>query len=149
MDFTINRTAKIMEKALDGLSARHNAITSNIANAQTENYTRSDVIFEDQLQNIVSMENAKEDVKIQNSKLPLSVNFTQADVLLKSNSFANYSPDTIIDTDSPMISNGNNVNLEVEMVELSKNASKFNVISQLESKYFTRLLEQIKSAGNL
>ena len=149
MDFTISRTAQIMEKALDGLSARHNAITANIANAQTEGYTRSDVIFEDQLQNIVELENIKESVKIQNSKLPLSVNFSQADVLLKSNSFANYSPDTVIDTDSPMISNGNNVNLEVEMVELSKNASKYNVIAQMEGKYFTRLLEQIKSAGNL
>ena len=56
MDFTVNRTAKILEKALDGLSARHNAITSNIANAQTSDYTRSDVVFEDQLQNIVNLE---------------------------------------------------------------------------------------------
>jgi len=149
MNFTVSRTSEIMAKALDGLSARHKAITANIANAQTADYTRSDVVFEDQLQNIVAMENLKENVKIQNSKLPLSVNFNQADVLLKSNSFENYSPDTVIDTDSPVISNGNNVNLEVEMVELSKNASKYNVISQLESKYFTRLLDQIKSAGNI
>ena len=120
MDFTISRTGTILEKALDGLSARHNAITANIANAQTADYTRSDVVFEDQLQNIVAMENIKENVKIQNSQLPLSVNFSQADVLLKSNSFANYAPDTVIDTDSPIIAHGNNVNLEVEMVELSK-----------------------------
>jgi len=149
MDFTVNRTSEIMQRALDGLSARHKAITANIANAQTADYIRSDVIFEDQLQNIVEMENLKENVRIQNSKLPLSINFNQADVLLKSNSFEGYSPDTVIDTDSPIISNGNNVNLEVEMVELSKNASKYNVISQLESKYFSRLLEQIRSAGNI
>ena len=149
MDFTISRTGKILEKALDGLSARHNAITANIANAQTADYTRSDVHFEDQLQNIVAMENIKENVKIQNSQLPLSVNFTQADVLLKSNSFENYAPDTVIDTDSPIIAHGNNVNLEVEMVELSKNASRYNVISQLQSGYFRKLLEQIKSTGNL
>ena len=149
MDFTISRTGKILEKALDGLSARHNAITANIANAQTADYTRSDVLFEDQLQNIVAMENIKENVKIQNSQLPLSVNFSQADVLLKSNSFANYAPDTFIDTDSPIIAHGNNVNLEVEMVELSKNASRYNVISQLQSGYFRKLLEQIKSTGNL
>ena len=34
MDFTISRTGKILEKALDGLSARHNAITANIANTR-------------------------------------------------------------------------------------------------------------------
>ncbi len=149
MDFTISRTAKIMEKALDGLSARHNAISANIANAQTEGYTRSDVIFEDQLQNIVAMENVKENVKIQNSQLPLSVNFSQADVILNSDSFLGYRPDTVVDTDSPIVANGNNVNLEVEMVELSKNASKYNVLAQLQGKYFNSLLEQIKSAGNL
>ena len=149
MDFTISRTAQIMEKALDGLSARHKAISANIANAQTADYTRSDVVFEDQLQNIVAMENIKENVKWQNSKLPLSVNFSQADVLLKSNSFENYSPDTVIDTDSPIVANGNNVNLEVEMVELSKNASRYNVLAQLEGKYFNSLLEQIKPASTL
>ncbi len=149
MDFTISRTAKIVEKALDGLSARHKALSANIANAQTSDYTRSDVIFEDQLQNIVAMENIKEDVKLQNSKLPLMVNYSQADLILKSNPYKDYAPDTVIDTDSPIITNGNNVNLEVEMVELSKNASKYNVLAQLEGKYFSSLLEQIKSASNL
>jgi len=149
MDFTINRTAQIMEKALDGLSARQKAITANIANAQTANYTRNDVIFEDQLQNMVEAENTKENLRALNAKMPLSVNLTSADMILKSNSFANFSPDTVLDTDSPIISNGNNVNLEVEMVELSKNASRYNVIAQLEGKYFDTLLEQIKSAGSL
>jgi len=149
MDFTISRTAKIMEKALDGLSARHKAISANIANAQTANYSRNDVVFEEQLQNIVAMENVKEDVKIQNSKMPLSVNYSQADLILKSNPYDNYSPNTIVDTDSSVVANGNNVNLEVEMVELSKNASKYNILAQLEGKYFNSLLEQIKSAGTL
>ena len=149
MDFTVSRTAKILEKALDGLSARHKAISANIANAQTANYTRHDVMFEDQLQEIVRMENIKENVKIQNSKLPLSINYSQADLLLKSDSSVNYAPNTIIDTQSPIISNGNNVNLEVEMVELSKNASRYNVLAQLESGYFSKTMEQIKSAGNI
>ena len=90
-----------------------------------------------------------ENVKIQNSRLPLSVNYSQADLILKSDPYSNYSPDTIIDTDSAVVANGNNVNLEVEMVELSKNASRYNVISQLQSGYFRKLLEQIKSTGNL
>ena len=149
MDFTISRTAKIMEKALDGLSARHKAISANIANAQTANYTRNDVIFEDQLQNIVAMENVKENVKIQNSKMPLTVNFSQADLILKSNPYENFAPDTVIDTDSAIISNGNNVNLEVEMVELSKNASRYNVLAQLQGKHYRSLLEQIKAGSTL
>ena len=149
MDFTVSRTAKIMEKALDGLSARHKAISANIANAQTENYTRNDVIFENQLQNIVAMENIKENVKIQNSQMPLTVNFSQADLILKANPYENFAPDTIIDTDSAIISNGNNVNLEVEMVELSKNASRYNVLAQLQGKHYRSLLEQIKSASTL
>ena len=145
MDFTMSRTAKIMEMALDGLSARNKAISSNIANAQTANYTRSDVLFEDQLQEIVKMENIKENIKIQNSKLPLSINYTQADLLLKSDTGKDFAPNTIIDAQSPIIAHGNNVNLEVEMVELSKNASRYNVLAQLESGYFSKTLEQIKS----
>ena len=42
-----------------------------------------------------------------------------------------------------------NIQKTSQMVELSKNASKYNILSQLEGKYFRSLLEQIKSASTL
>ncbi|MDD3593703.1 MAG: flagellar basal body rod protein FlgB [Candidatus Gastranaerophilales bacterium] len=158
MDFTSNTTSKIVEKAMDGLSARQKAISANIANSQTDNYTRVDVQFEDQLKNIMANERMQEQVKLNNSYAslkPMSVNVGilpnsyASDVIMEADNFKSFAPEDIIDTDSPVISSGNNVNIEAEMVELAKNSSKYNVLAQLQSKYFKKMEDQFKSASTL
>ena len=42
--------ARFLTAALDGLSVRHRAIASNLANSSTPNYRRLEVSFEDQLE---------------------------------------------------------------------------------------------------
>ncbi|HEY9745428.1 MAG TPA: flagellar basal body rod protein FlgB, partial [Oculatellaceae cyanobacterium] len=46
MDLITSLTSQVMHKALDGLSKRHKAIASNLANVDTPNYRRRDVSFE-------------------------------------------------------------------------------------------------------
>ena len=150
-DITVSRQAKIIEKALDGLSARQKALAANVANVQSTDYTRSDVVFEDQLQYIISQENLGEKTRIENSKMPLSVNYNMQLASLPNimADYNNFLPENFIDTESPVIANNNNVNIEYELAQLSKNASRYQVLSQLQAKQFSQMLEQIKSAGTL
>ncbi len=43
MDLISSRTIDLTSLALNGLSARHKAIASNVANAETPGYKRADV----------------------------------------------------------------------------------------------------------
>lgn len=150
----------ITQLALDGLSARHKVLSANIANSQTSDYTRSDVKFEDQLNNIISQEKLKEHIKLKNSGayssqfnagMKVNVNVlpdsNSGKFIMSSNNYANYSPEVFMDTESPEITRGNNVNIEKEMVQLSKNGTKFTALAEIQSKAFRKMEALIKGAS--
>lgn len=159
MDFLTDRTMNLTELAMDGLMARQKVIAANIANAETPGYQRKDVIFEDQLVKIMQQENLKENIKKANSSgMPLQVQHTfipggnldvntkTVQAILAKNSYEDFKPMAVDDLNEPITGDGNNVNIEQEMAELSKNASKFMVLSELESRAFTKLSDVIKGA---
>ena len=53
MDLISSFTNNVVTKALDGRSARHTAISSNLANVDTPNYAKQSVSFEGQLQQAI------------------------------------------------------------------------------------------------
>jgi flagellar basal-body rod protein FlgB len=156
-------TTEIMKLALNGLSARHKAITSNVANADTNDYKRVGVNFEDQLTNILSKEYEKKSLKEyfsadiintpQNNansgvgSIGLDANLMRFNVLNNENSFKSFNPEVAVSEEMPKNLNGNTVNIEKEMSELSKNGMRYNAITQLLSKKYKGLGEIIKSGG--
>ncbi len=159
MDLISSRATEITKLALDGLSTRHKVLSSNIANAQTPGFQKSEVVFEDQLQQIIQDENLKESVKINNSMglkynpaslnsmgSLISPNTSSSAAILKHNSYQSYKPRTIADSSPAISTDGNNVNIEVEMTELMKNGTKFTVLSELEGKMYNKISEIIKGA---
>jgi flagellar basal-body rod protein FlgB len=150
VDLITSRAINISSLAMDGLSARHKAISSNIANAETPDYKRIDVSFEDQLGKIINTENVKELQKLQNSgqmpvsenksNMPLSVNYNQG--FMESSDFE---PSPFQSEDNPPNTKGNTVNIETEMSELTKNGMTYNALATLQSKAFKGLGEVIRS----
>lgn len=137
--------------ALDGLAARHKAIASNIANAETPDYKRIDVSFEDQLEKIINTENMEETKRLQNSgelpmpaanstSAPLTVNYNQAFMQM-----SDFQPQTIESDDNPPNTKGNTVNIESEMSKLTKNGMTYDALANLQSKEFRILTEVIKA----
>ena len=59
VDLLTSRTMNITKLGLDGLMARQNAISANIANVMTPNYQRKEVAFESQLADIIEKDNLK------------------------------------------------------------------------------------------
>jgi flagellar basal-body rod protein FlgB len=153
MDLISSRTIEITKLGMDGLMDRQHAISSNIANVMTPDYQRKEVAFESQLSEIIEREDLKDYIKGQNSikYVPPNVDvFTgeihkyrtptlQEKAYLKSNTMEDYRPQYVNDIYSGPNIDGNNVELEREMMDLSKTGTQYLVLSNLERKQFTNL----------
>ena len=158
MDLITNRTIEITHLGMNGLMDRQHAIASNIANVMTPGYQRKEVAFESQLAEIQEKENLKDYIKGYNSieyKPPMLDVFTgdihkyriptqQEKAYLQSNVYEQFKPQLVTDIYSGTDHHGNNVELEREMMDLSKTGTKFMVLSNLERRQFTGLSEVIR-----
>lgn len=158
MDLITNRTIDILHLGMDGLMERQHAISSNIANVMTPGYQRKEVAFESQLAEIIEREDLKDYIKEQNSikYVPPNVDvFTgeihtyrtptmQEKAYLMTNSCEDFKPQYVTDVYSGSNSDGNNVELEREMMDLSKTGTKYLVLSNLARRQFAGLSEVIK-----
>ena len=158
MDIITNRTMNITQLAMDGLMDRQHAVASNIANVMTPRYQRKEVAFENQLAEIQEKEDLKDYIKGLNSieyKPPILDVFTgdvhkyriptlQEKAYLQSNVYEEYKPQLVTDIYSGTDHHGNNVELEREMMDLSKTGTKYLVLSNLERRQFSGLSEIIR-----
>ena len=158
MDLITNRTIEITQLSMNGLMDRQHAIASNIANVMTPGYQRKEVAFESQLAEIQEKENLKDYIKGLNSieyKPPVMDVFTgeihqyriptlQEKAYLKSNVYDQFKPQLVTDMYSGTDSHGNNVELEREMMDLSKTGTKYLVLSNLERRQFSNLSDVIR-----
>lgn len=147
MDLISSRTIDITKLALDGLMMRQKAITANTANVITPGYQRKEVNFESQLKDIIEKDDLKNYIKEQNS---IQYNPTSLDMVmdksaqngltlqqakyLQSDIYSGYNPQIVDDVESGSDSNGNNVNLESEVMSMASVGMKYNVLATLEQK---------------
>ena len=158
MDLITSRTMEITHLGMNGLMDRQHAIASNIANVNTPGYQRKEVAFESQLAEIQEKENLKDYIKGLNSieyKPPVMDVFTgevhkyrvptlQEKAYLQSNIYDQFKPQLVTDVFSGGDHHGNNVELEREMMDLSKTGTKYLVLSNLERRQFSGLSEAIR-----
>lgn len=166
MDFTTSRTIEITSLALNGLQARQHAIAANSANVMTPDYQRKEVVFEDQLQSIIAKEDIKKDIRLANSAPiknysrntgALSYNVNSLDAFqkptskeleyLNENTSQDYKPEIFMDLQKYSYDNNNNVSIEQEMMDMAKTGMQYNVLTTMQSKMFSGLLNVIKGTG--
>lgn len=145
MDILSKNAIEITSLAMDGLAARHKAISSNIANADSQNYKRVQVTFEDQLKRIIESEKKKEQYK-QDNMFKKDKEFSNEES--KSDfKYSDFKPQVVFDKESS--AGKNNVNLEREMADLAKNGMKYNALAILQQKAFRGLEEVIRQGGRV
>lgn len=108
-----------LEKALDVSLLRHKVIANNIANVSTPGFKRLEVVFEEKLKALLN-------------KKPIS--FSQLKKI---------EPEIIEDQSSAWREDFNNVNIDREMVELSKNTLQYNLYIQLLNGKLDRIRKAI------
>jgi len=126
-------TIPLLAKVLDLRAQRHNMISSNIANADTPGYKAGEVRFEDELQKLFPAKN----------RLSLATNdprhMPQAGA-----DFSDIKPTVTTETGSVQRIDGNTVDLDREVVEMSKNQLMYGAITQIIRKKFEGLETTIK-----
>lgn len=106
-----------MERTLDAAALRQKVIANNIANNDTPNFKRSDVVFEELLDQ--QMSGTSFVGKRTNPKhIPIGGTYDMVE------------PKLVQDTSSVMNNNLNNVDIDSEMTNLAKNQVRYNVITQ-------------------
>lgn len=153
MDLITSLTSQVMNKALDGLSRRHTAIASNLANVDTPNYKRRDVSFEGALSNAIQehrkMGSLSHRQASNDEQLPMRIT--------ESAHFPIGQAGVSVDDINPSITetqnleyrlDGNSVDVETEMVQLAKNTERYNAIARMESGYFKGLRAVITGGGS-
>ena len=127
--------SSISNKLFEQLSfrgERQKVISSNIANINTPGYKTKELVFEDELNN--SITNNSLQLKATNSKHMTNIN----------SSLANSNPKLMEVDNLEEQNDGNNVNLDTQMGEMSKNKILFDAIQssiKRDSRLFRSVIE--------
>ena len=119
MNWLDSVSGSLLNKDLDGLWTRQQAISDNIANVDTPGYKSKSVSFEDQLQAQLSENAGNENDTIS------GIQSTQ--------------PLTAVSNDTSLRLDGNNVDVEQQNVELARTQLNYMYSLREMSDYFSRL----------
>jgi flagellar basal-body rod protein FlgB len=126
MSLISNRSITLLERSLDAASLRQKVISNNLANIDTPNFKRSDVSFEQTLQQVLAGE---------------SISGRRTDprhMKIGSRQIADVKPEIVTDRSTSMRMDGNNVDIDVEMTKLAENQILFNALTQrINGKFAT------------
>jgi len=120
----------IYKKALDASWLRNKAISNNIANVNTPNYKRQEVNFDDVLRSYLEEGGPVRLTKTNTGHMDapgMSMQPTITEV-----------------KDTAFREDGNNVNIDVEMTERTKNEIRYTAVSDKMTGTFTNLRTAIK-----
>lgn len=117
---------KMMEMSLDATSVRREVIADNIANADTPFFKRSEVSFESQLQRAVESESEPEFPAIMTD--PKHIAFDEKI------DYRKVQPKISVEYDTNFRNDKNNVDIDKEMSEATKNAMQYNALLESYSR---------------
>jgi len=121
----------VLEQALSASSLRQQTISNNIANVNTPNFKKSEVVFEDLLQD--AMDNKKLQMVKTNSQ---HLSTTQKGKIP--------TPTVNVVDQTSFRTDGSNVDVDIEMANLAKNNIYYNAVVQQLGNYFTGIKSAIK-----
>ena len=116
----------MIEMALNASTIRRDVIADNIANADTPFFKRSEVTFESQLQRAVESEN---EVQFQATLTdPKHIPFEEII------DYKSVKPKVSVEYDSNYRNDKNNVDVDKEMTDATKNALQYNALLEVYSR---------------
>jgi flagellar basal-body rod protein FlgB len=126
-------TVGALEKTLDLTWSRNQAITSNIANAETPHYRAVDMSFGDTLEKAFSKPGSSDQL--------LRTHVDHLDVSGSSG------PNLAEDTSGATKADGNNVDIDIQMGRLAYNSGKYSLAANLMRKELSTVSNAIRLVG--
>lgn len=131
------KSMQILERSLDASSLRQKVLANNIANVDTPEFKRSDVSFDAALQAYLSDTPTPLPGKVTDPRhIPIGIQ-----------SLSQLQPEIVVEQSSSVTNNGNNVDIDTEMTQLSVNQIKYNALIQQLNGHFAKLRNAIQGGG--
>ena len=131
MNITSDLSLTLLRKGLDALSERQSVIAHNVANIETPGYKASDVAFEENLRHALA------------STSTVTMQTTDAAHLTEQSrqrqEISEISHATYRRNQTSMRKDGNNVDIENEMLDLAETGLRFQAMTSLASKKLAML----------
>lgn len=130
------RTQMVLKQSMDASSLRNNVIADNIANVETPNFKRSEVIFEQKMKKVLEKSTICDKLKLTNSRhIPISPATSDSPIEVREMEDLSYRNDE------------NNVDIDVETANMSKNKIYYDAVSQSMSNEIKLLKMAILGRG--
>ncbi len=125
------KTVDILQRSMNTSLLRREVISNNIANAETPNFKRSDVSFETELKNALASE--------QKRTLPAEVTDERHMSFNQTTDYRTVRPRRVLDYLTTSKNNGNNVDIEQEMMSATQNQMMYELLSSSVNFQFTQI----------
>jgi flagellar basal-body rod protein FlgB len=122
MSFLFKPSLSVLERSLDTAALRQKVIANNIANVDTPYFKRSEVRFEDVLQDAIG-ETKFNGLRTNSKHLQIGRGVPR-DIM----------PEVVVDDKTFYNNNKNNVDIDLEMSQMSKNSMRYNVLVERMGK---------------
>jgi flagellar basal-body rod protein FlgB len=133
-------TNYLLEKGLDVESLRRKVISNNIANVDVPHFKRSEVNFESELKRAIM------DREEQENKLPALMSDSRHIPFFVPREITTVRPRINLDYNTTSRNDGNNVDVEKEMVDAAKNLMRYNAFTTSLNNNFRMLKFVMRTA---
>ncbi|MCG8453727.1 MAG: flagellar basal body rod protein FlgB [Spirochaetales bacterium] len=128
---TFGRSVDLLQRNLSASWLRDQVISDNIANAETPNFKRSEVSFEAQLSRALASENKASSIGV--TTHPKHISFDQK------MDYQSVVPKITLDYLTTAKNNGNNVDIERETMERTKNQMMYEMMTYAVNHQFRQI----------
>ena len=125
------KTVDVLQRTMDVSLLRREVISNNIANAETPNFKRSDVNFEAELAKAMASENKH--------TLPARVTDSRHMSFNETTDYRSVRPRRVLDYLTTSKNNGNNVDIEQEVMASTENQMMYELMSQSLAWQFSQI----------
>lgn len=130
----MGRTSAMLEMGIQNTALRRNLIANNIANVDTPGYKRAELSFESQLRRAVDSEAPARLKTHRTNERHIDFN--------KQIDFTKVQPRISVEYDTSYRNDGNNVDIDIEAAQASKNTMQYNLMMELYSRNI-KLLDSV------
>ncbi len=137
-----NTTNFLLERALDAESVRRKVISNNVANVDTPHFKRSEVNFESELKRAIDQNR-----EIAENDYPGAVTDEKHIPFIQMRDVKGVGSRINLDYSTSLRNDGNNVDIEKEMVDAAKNLMRYNAFITSLNQNFKVLKMAMRTNG--
>lgn len=134
---SFGKTVEMMSRGMDVTLFRRDVISDNMANSDTPNFKRSTVNFEAELKRALDSEQAK-------PALPAKMTDSRHIPFFRPQNYLDVKPRKVLDYLSTTKNNGNNVDVETEMMDAMENQLMYQTMVQAVNHQFQQVSMVLK-----